>query len=137
MYTIEIIPRYQETDQMGVIHHSVYPIYYEQARVALCDYIELPYHKIESLGLRQAMLNMKVNYHKPARFGEKYRLTISIAKAGKVKLVFHYEMVDKENQVVNTGETLLAWLDQDLKPINIAKSHPDIYKKIKHYEQSK
>ena len=24
--------RYQETDQMGVAHHSVYPIWYEEAR---------------------------------------------------------------------------------------------------------
>ena len=28
----KIVPRYAETDQIGVIHHSVYAIYYEQAR---------------------------------------------------------------------------------------------------------
>ena len=32
----KIIPRYQETDQMGVIHHSVYPVWYECGRTDFC-----------------------------------------------------------------------------------------------------
>jgi len=27
--------RYAETDQMGVVHHSVYPVWFESARTAL------------------------------------------------------------------------------------------------------
>lgn len=136
LFSIEITPRYQETDQMGVIHHSVYPIYYEQARVAFCDQIGLPFHQIEARGLRQAMLSMTVNYHSPVRFGEKYHLAIQIIKATKVKLVFSYTMRDYQNRLVNSGETLLVWLDRDLKPINLAKHHADVYHRLKEYENT-
>ena len=27
--TINIVPRYAETDKMGIVHHSVYAIWYE------------------------------------------------------------------------------------------------------------
>ena len=29
--TINIVPRYAETDKMGIVHHSVYAIWYELA----------------------------------------------------------------------------------------------------------
>ncbi len=137
MFKIEIVPRYQETDQMGVIHHSVYPVYYEQARVAFCDEIGLPFHEIEAKGLRQAMLEMTVKFHQPARFGSKYSLYLTVSKAGKVKLVFHYALKDAEDNLVNSGETLLVWLDENLAPINLAKKHPEVYQLLKSYEQSK
>ena len=43
-----IHPRYQETDQMGIIHHSVYPVWYELGRVEFCNAIGVPFHEIEA-----------------------------------------------------------------------------------------
>ena len=134
MFSISITPRYQETDQMGVIHHSVYPIYYEQARVAFCDAIGLPFHEIEARNLRHAMIELQVKYHRPAVFGETYTIELRILEAGKLKLKFGYRLIDRNNLLINTGETLLVWLDEKLRPINLAKVHPDLYTLIKQYE---
>ena len=39
----KIIPRYAETDQMGIIHHSVYAVWYEQARTEYFTKVGMKY----------------------------------------------------------------------------------------------
>ena len=41
--TTSVIVRYAETDQMGIVHHSVYPIWYEVARTDFCKKAGLSY----------------------------------------------------------------------------------------------
>ena len=43
--------RYAETDQMGVVHHSVYAVYLEAARVDFLERAGLPYHRVEARGV--------------------------------------------------------------------------------------
>ena len=38
----KLIVRYQETDQMGIVHHSVYPIWFECGELILLR--KLAYH---------------------------------------------------------------------------------------------
>ena len=45
--TINIVPRYAETDKMGIVHHSVYAIWYELARTEYFNKIGLRYDEIE------------------------------------------------------------------------------------------
>ena len=47
----KILPRYAETDQMGIIHHSVYAVWYEQARTDYFNKIGMAYDEIEKTGL--------------------------------------------------------------------------------------
>ncbi len=133
---INIKPRYQETDQMQVVHHSVYPVWYELGRIDYCDQLGLPFHEIEAKGLRQALVELEVKYLKPTVFGQTYALHTKVIRSTKVKLVFSFELVDEDGQVVNKGKTLLAWLDESLRPLNLAKAHPDIYTLLeKHIEK--
>ena len=41
--------RYAETDKMGIVHHSIYPIWYELARTDLSKLAGFPYSKMEEL----------------------------------------------------------------------------------------
>lgn len=124
---IKIEPRYAETDQMGIIHHSVYPVWYEMARVKFCSDIGLPFHTIEQRGLGLAMVNMDLSYIKPVRFGETIKVITSLSEFSKVKLTFKYEIYNESNELINKGYTKLVWLGKDLKPLNIYKSYTDIY----------
>ena len=42
-----IVVRYAETDQMGIVHHSNYPIWYEVARTELIKQMGLTYSEME------------------------------------------------------------------------------------------
>lgn len=127
---IKVEPRYQETDQMGIIHHSVYPVWYEMARVKFCEDIGLPFQMIEEKGIRLAMFNLQCKYLKPTQFGKIYHMETRLFKLTKVRLFFEYKLYDSNQELVHQGETEMIWLNQDLKPTNIEKSHPDIYKRF-------
>lgn len=127
---LKIEPRYQETDQMGIIHHSVYPIWYEMGRVHYCEDIGLPFHVIEEKGVRLAMYELSSKYLKPTRFGSSYVMETRLARLTKVRLYFTYHIYDEQNELVHQGITELIWLNDDLKPTNIQKSHPEIYQKF-------
>ncbi|MFP4286915.1 MAG: acyl-CoA thioesterase [Candidatus Izemoplasmataceae bacterium] len=124
---LTITPRYQETDKMGIIHHSVYPIWYEAGRVKFCEDIGMPFDKIEKEGLYQALIDLKVHYIKSARFNEPLIQTTYIKSMTKLKLTFGYEIRNQEGDLINEGETMLVWLTHELKPLNLAKHHPHIY----------
>lgn len=125
--SILIEPRYQETDQMGIIHHSVYPIWYEMARVKYCEDIGLPFHEIKKRNVRLAMFNMSSKYIKPTYFGKRYHMETKCVKLSKVRLFFSYHLYDENHELVHEGQTELIWLNHNLKPTNIEKSHKDIY----------
>jgi acyl-CoA thioester hydrolase len=124
---LKIVPRYQETDQMGVIHHSVYAIWFEMGRVEYCKNIGLPFHVVEEKGLRLAMIDLKSKFIKPAIFGKTYIMKTYLTELTKVKLIFKYLIFNDNNELIHEGESTLVWLDQSLKPINVAKNFNDVY----------
>jgi len=125
--TIMIEPRYAETDQMGIIHHSIYAQYYEMGRIAFCKAINLPFDMLEAKGLRLAIIELKGRFMKPALFGQVYHLETHLVEMSKVKMTFRYDLIDKTKTIIHQGETVLAWLNEDLRPINLFKQQPEIY----------
>ena len=80
-----LIVRYAETDQMGIVHHSNYPIWFEAARTDYIKKIGLPYSKIEERGLLLPLIELNCKYKGAARYEDevviKTKLKTSIYKA--------------------------------------------------------
>jgi acyl-CoA thioester hydrolase len=127
---IKIEPRYQETDQMGVIHHSVYPVWYEMGRIKFCDDIGLPFAELEKENIGLAMISMSSFYKKPTYFGQTYQLITYLREFGRLKMKFEYELYDQEMNMVHHGETNLVWLSDDFRPLDIMKKNPVVYHKF-------
>ncbi len=127
---LNIDPRYAETDQMGIIHHSVYPVWYEMGRVKFCDDMGFPFKKIEDLGVGLAMIHMDINYTKPARFGFPLKMITKLIKCTRVRMTFHYEIFNMDNELIHMGESELVWVGSDLKPLNVYKRQPDLYERF-------
>ena len=66
---IDVEVRYAETDQMGVVHHANYVIWFELARTSLCALSGFHYAEIEALGYLLMVTGVEVRYHRPARYG--------------------------------------------------------------------
>ena len=66
----EITLRYAETDQMGMIHHSAFVVYLEEARIAHLAALGLPYHQMEAEGVLLPVIRLEIDNQKPARFGQ-------------------------------------------------------------------
>ena len=124
---IDIEPRYQETDQMGVIHHSVYPIWYEMGRIQFCKDIGYPFDEIEKQNIGLAMVSLTCNYIKPTYFGKKYQMITTLLEFSRVKMIFEYRIYDEEKHLVHQGTTKLSWLSDDFKPLDIKRRNISIY----------
>lgn len=98
--------RYADTDMMGVIHHSVYPLYAELARLELCVAIGLPYHEMESRGYFLMVGDMNFRFLAPATLGDPIYIKTRLSKLHKRLMIFEYEIRRRDNeQLICTGNT--------------------------------
>ena len=138
MKSITIIePRYHETDQMGVIHHAVYPVWYEVGRVDFLDETEMPYVKINEQGYHMALIDLHVNFIKPAFFGEKLELHTWVSEVTQARVKISYEMYNQKEELINQGSTTHVFVGEDLKIVNMKKKNPKLYVFFQNQEEKK
>ncbi len=127
----KIVPRYAETDQMGIIHHSVYAIWYEQARTEFLNEVGLRYDEIEKQGIMTPLVELNCKYKRPAYYNQEIEIRTKIIELTPVKFTVQYDIYDKDKKLINVGTTTLAWSDaKTLKIVNLKKAKPDLYEKI-------
>ncbi len=62
--------RYGETDKMGYVHHSNYPLYLEEARMDLLQEIGMDYKEIEDSGVILPVVSMNFRFYSPPFYYE-------------------------------------------------------------------
>jgi len=102
--------RYAETDQMGVVHHSNYALYLEQARIDWLEKKGLDYSKLEKEGIMLPVLKMAVEFKKPLYFGDTVRVHIVSAEEPRVRIKFDYNLYNPNNALVATAKIELAFV---------------------------
>ncbi len=108
---IEVEVRYAETDQMGVVHHSVYPIWFEQARTRLCLETGYHYSAIEELGYYLVVTGVEARLLQGATYGETVCVTCWIDRLQSRGLRFAYQVNRGEDRLA-TGATEHIWVDR-------------------------
>lgn len=127
----KILPRYAETDQMGIIHHSVYAIWYEQARTDFFNQMGMRYDGIEKKGIMTPLVELKCKYKRPAYYNQEVEIRTKIIELTPVKFTLEYNIFDRDENLINVGKTTLAWSDsKTFKIINLKKTHPDMYQEL-------
>jgi acyl-CoA thioester hydrolase len=109
---IDIEVRYAETDQMGVVHHANYIIWFELARTRLCATSGFHYADIEKLGYLLMVTGVESRYHRPARYGDVVQVHCWCERLGSRGLRFAYE-VRKEDEKLVTGATEHIWIERE------------------------
>lgn len=134
-FKTKIVARYAETDQMGVVHHSVYPIWYEVARTEFAKKYILPYSKAEKIGIMMPVAELTSKYYKSAYYEDEITIITEVEKFSPVRIKFTYKLYNSSGDLINIGSTMHAWTDTNLKIINLKKLYPDIYDKLNKIKQ--
>ena len=125
------IVRYAETDQMSVVHHSNYSIWFEAGRTDFIKKMGIPYSKIEESGAMLPLIELRCMFKGFARYEDEIIVKTYIKEHTGTRLLFHYDVYKVGSDMVLTeGETLHAWTNSFLKPVNIKKYKPEIYELI-------
>jgi acyl-CoA thioester hydrolase len=131
-HTITIVPRYAETDQGGVVHHSVYPVWFEMGRTELLRANGLAYKDLEATGASFVIAELYIKYRRPAKYDEKLRLETSCSAVTSSKIEHIYKLTRScDGLILAEGSSILACLDKQGKVRRIPKfMHPTSEKTI-------
>lgn len=122
---------YYETDKMGVVHHSNYIRFLEEARCNLLDKIDMSFDLLEEKGITIPVLGVNVDYKYHVTYGDTILIKLSIKEYNGVRMTVGYEVTNKENgNILLTGETKHCFTDNNLKPINLKKVNPEFNSKF-------
>lgn len=121
--------RYKDTDQMGVVYNGNYFTWFEIGRVEFLRSLGIRYLDLEKLGVYTAVAEAYCKYIKPARYDDEVVIKTRIRRLTDVRIEFEYSLYRKEdNELLATGYTVHAFVDRNIKPINLKKKHEDIWK---------
>lgn len=116
-HRLRVAVRYNETDQMGVVHHSQYVNYFELGRTEMMGAHGFDYAEMERTGVLLAVVDVGLRYLKPARFGDELLIETRIASVERVRVRFDYAIRRAgQDELLCTGHTLLACVDRALVP---------------------
>lgn len=120
--------RYAETDQMGIIHHSNYAVWFEAGRTDFLKKAGVSNTNIEAKGILLPLYEMNCQFKAPAKYEDEIIVVTSLKQISRVRLCFSYQVLNTANhKLLATGETMHAWTDKTLKPVNAEKIAQDIY----------
>ncbi|HCY46266.1 MAG TPA: thioesterase [Flavobacteriales bacterium] len=111
-HTINIRVRYAETDKMGYVYYGNYATYFEVGRVELLRSLGISYRKLEEQGILLPVVNLNVDYKKPAFYDDNLTLETILTDLPGVKIVFHYALKRGE-ELLSKAQTTLVFLNAE------------------------
>jgi acyl-CoA thioester hydrolase len=123
--------RYKETDQMGVVHHTNYIVWFEVGRTDLLRRLGLSYRDLEARGILLPVVDLSCRYAEAARYDDEIRVLTRIAALNPGKIVFSYEIRRKSDDVrLARGTTTHLWVNREMKRMNIRRTYPELYEML-------
>ncbi|HEV8284919.1 MAG TPA: thioesterase family protein [Chitinophagaceae bacterium] len=104
--------RYAETDQMGVVYHSNFFLYYEVSRAESIRKLGYTYADMEKMGVIMPVVEVQSRFLQPALYDN--LLTIkTILKELPVhhKIEFLHEVYNEKNELLTTGKVILYFME--------------------------
>jgi len=119
--------RYAETDQMGIVHHANYALYYEIARTECFEACSgITYESMEAASVMLPLLELQSKFLKPAFYNQVLTVKCMVKELPTVRLNVEYEIYNEAEQLINIGKTVLVFVDkQTRKPCQPPKNFMD------------
>ena len=120
--------RYAETDQMGVVYHANYLVWFEVGRVELMRQKGLDYKRLEiDDGCYIVVVEANARYKAPARYDDELIIRAAVTLVRGPVIRFSYQILRAEdNLLLCEGHTVHVVIGRDMKRRSIPKKYADI-----------
>jgi len=119
---------YYETDKMGVVHHSNYIRWFEEARLDLMRQGGLELAGMESDGILMPVTEVSCQYKAPVRFGETVEIRANMLSFNGVRATLGYEVIGAGGTVAAIGKSSHCFVEELSRyPMNLKERHPGYY----------
>ena len=114
MFTTETSIRihYALTDQMGIVYHGHYAQFYEIGRTEAIRSLGYTYRDIEALGIIMPVVDIHSKFLRPAKYDDLITVKTTLKEMPvHHKIVFHSEIYNQLNQLLNVGDVTLYFME--------------------------
>lgn len=126
-----ITVRYAETDMMGIVHHSRYYPWFEQARTDFIKKSGITYSQMEQMGILLPLTETQCRYLYGLKYEDEVLITCKIDKLTVARIEFSYEVFRlPDMKKMSYGKTKHGFIDKNFRAINLKKTFPDIWEKL-------
>lgn len=117
--------RYAETDQMGVVYHSNYIVWFEVGRVEMLRELGFRYHDMEKQDdTHIAVVDVRCRYKAPARYDDVIIVRTRLMHVRDSLLHFAYEIArDGESIPLAEGESVHIVVNAQFKRVRLPKKY--------------
>lgn len=124
--TTPIQVRYQETDQMGVVYHANYLVWFEIGRTAFIEDLGLSYYKMEQAGVVSPVINAQIDFKQPIRYGQAASVHTWVVTYDGLRTTYGYEITDEEDNIAVSGTTEhVVVKKENFRPISVRRKFPE------------
>ncbi len=128
MFSFKRRVAYHETDAMGVVHHSNYVRYFEEARVAWMRELKLTEIHTPVGPYTFAVIGLAVEYMKSARFDDEIEVFVEGRLTG-ARIQFRYAIrCARLDGWLTKGHTDLVPLDAQMKPTRLPREAVAVFR---------
>lgn len=124
--------RYKETDQMGIVHHSNYFVWFEIGRTDLCREAGFAYSAIEERGAILVVTEIGCRYRVPYHYDDEVLIRTNIAEAASRSMKFAYELWDGAGSRLHaSGTSTHVWVDRATRrPMTAPEDIMEAFRKL-------
>ena len=116
--------QYYETDKMGIVHHSNYVRWMEEARVDFFAKVGWPYEKLEEIGFVSPVVAVECRYRHPSRFGDEVTVDVTLEEYKGARIRFRYTMNNQNGDLVCEAESEHCVLGESGRPVRLSRAFP-------------
>ena len=121
--------RYPDCDPMSIVHHAVYPVWYEIARMDFFAKMGFSYSDMHALGINPPMVDLHLQYKTTVTYPGAVTVKTNITEYAPKKLRLHYETWFN-GTLANVCDSFHIWTGPDMKSLDMQKNLPEVYAKI-------
>ena len=119
--------KYHETDQQGIIHHSNYVKWMEEARMNLLEQVGLGYKQMEEMEIYSPVLSLSIEYRSALKFDETVLIDTKLLSYDGYQMEIAYRIYDKESgEDKAVAKSKHGFLNKSGIPISLKRTYPQL-----------
>jgi len=125
VYETQLRVRYAETDQMGVVYHSNYIVWFEVGRVEMLRELGFTYRDMEKLDdTHITVVDVHCRFKFPAHYDDLITIRTWLANARESLLHFGYQIVrTDDSKLLAEGESVHLVVNSEFKRVHLPKKY--------------
>ena len=128
-YAVET--RYPDCDRMGVVHHAVWPIWYEAARSDWLERAGFPFALSQEKHVNPAMVDLQLSYRAALGYPERVTVRVTPELLAPKKLALTYELRREDGSLAGTARSFHIWTGPDNRSYDLEAGLPEVYARLK------